>query len=412
MRITSLPWAGVWALVCLACFPFRSVAAPTFGTDTWVTLPASIPPFAHTPNLATDSARNLYFHGPEGIFLLEAGSLRALPLPEAAGFRPGSFLPLSEREYWIRMTRSGPEAETEWLLFRYRSGQWTRYDSTLTCIRGVPLGLDAAGNPILELRTSHIFSSTSQGVFRLVDGQCREIALGLELNTQKLATRYFRDSRGREYFALKNLGDVPACAGFVRLTVGTLERWETFEFDRDPLGTSILRMPICAHDFEESGDTLFLASSPGLAVLVDTAITYVRNFRGVRDRTVSDVLKDSRGYLWLGTEGYPSSAAPLGLVRIQGSDTASMHKENSDLPSLYPHGLWEDRAGNIWVRMFEGGFAVLLREGNPSPLGLAPRIRRLRAWKGAQPDQARDFLGRAAHPSYRSVVRPKVPPSP
>jgi hypothetical protein len=176
------------------------------------------------------------------------------------------------------------------LLFRYRSGQWTRYDSSLSCIRGVPLGLDAAGNPILELRTSHIFTTTSQGVYRLVDGQCRDIPLGLEKNTEKLATRYFRDSRGREYFSLKNQGDVPTCAGFVRLGEDILERWETFEFNRDPLGTSILRMPICANDFEASGDTVFLASSPGLAVLVDTAITYIRNFGGVAARSASDVL--------------------------------------------------------------------------------------------------------------------------
>lgn len=408
MRIAS----PSWALTCLACFPFLADAARTSGAETWVTLPAGIPPFAQAPSITTDSARNLYFHGPEGIFLLEAGSLRALPLPEVAGFHPGSFLPLTDRDYWVRMTRSVPDAGMEWLLFRYRSGQWTRYDSSLSCIRGVLLGLDAAGNPILEMRTSHIFSSTSQGVYRLVDGQCRDIPLGLEKNTEKLATRYFRDARGREYFSLKNLGDVPTCAGFVRLGMDTLERWETYEFDRDPLGTSILRLPICANDFEESGDTVFVASSPGLAVLVDTAITYIRNFGGVESRLTSDVLKDSLGFLWVGTEGYDFSPAPLGLVRIKGSDTTLMHKGNSDLPSLYPRELWEDRAGNIWVRMFEGGYAVLLREGNPSPLGLAPRIRRLRAWKSAQPDHARDFLGRAAHPSHRPVVRLRVPPSP
>jgi hypothetical protein len=78
-----------------------------------VTLPENIPPFAHTPSITSDSARNLYFHGPEGIFLLEAGSLRALPLPEEAGFHPSSFLPLTERDYWVRMTRSVPDAGME-----------------------------------------------------------------------------------------------------------------------------------------------------------------------------------------------------------------------------------------------------------------------------------------------------------
>ncbi|KQS27108.1 hybrid sensor histidine kinase/response regulator [Dyadobacter sp. Leaf189] len=75
---------------------------------------------------------------------------------------------------------------------------------------------------------------------------------------------------------------------------------------------------------------------------------------GLTDNNVNCIFQDSKGFIWIGTNG--------GLNRYDGHEFKSYQNEERDNTSLSNNavtGIAEDKAGNIWVATSGGGLNVL-----------------------------------------------------
>lgn len=348
----------------LACLRVAHLfmACPWALPDRWITLPNYGLPGQRVHLEEWDGEKNLYVAGLDGIFILENGMFRKLPAPEDT-LRMLSIEVRSPEEYWVMKGYS--PAPTPWgvfhVLYHYKAGIWARYDTTNSCLKGNTwklLGTDSIGRAIVDTRNFYGMGGPSLGVFRIDGDDCREIPLDVK-GTETGATQYFRDSRGREYFAMRDMSDVPICHGFVRLSPEVEKFPERF----------------CVLSFEEAGDSLFLATTGGLGILTGSRVTHITQVLGIDFPEAQDVLRDTQGYTWIATEGYDFFPKNLGLVRIKGKDTTVMNQTNSGFPSLFASRLEEDRSGNLWVNLGHGGQAIYLRDGNPLPVGIRSQAR-------------------------------------
>ena len=69
------------------------------------------------------------------------------------------------------------------------------------------------------------------------------------------------------------------------------------------------------------------------------------NRDGLAQMQVMSLLKDSRGYLWVGTK--------VGLSRFDGQRFENFHVKDG-LLGIYAHGMAEDRRGNVWIGFRKG----------------------------------------------------------
>lgn len=322
------------------------------------------------------------------IYVLPAGKVyrdgRFDSLPSLRGY-PEEVVLLDRSEYWVASRDFGPGG-IDWqspkgLITHYHDGQATRYDTANSCLDGNLfrlLGRDRDGKLIVDQRYFSGLGGPTQGVLRFDGETCQPIPLGLVGEAGAIA--YARDSAGREYFSIRDISDVPIGRGLLRLQGGKV----------DTLAPDISPTKLVAR-----GDGLYAAAG-GLWVFTGTGIRKTTKILGKELRGVRDFLFDSRGVLWIGTEGYDFQAENLGLVAVSGPDTVIYNQDNSDFPGYFASALAEDAHGNIWVGTWEHGLAVFARDRAVLATGRAERPGRTAAPGLFQPPSPtlRDLLGR------------------
>lgn len=251
----------------------------------------------------------------------------------------GQALVLNSRDYWVASRDYGPDLITvqipDGVITHYREGTAAVYDTANSCLEGNLfrlLGMDGSGKVLVDQRYFSGWGGPSKGVIRFDGMTCEPIHLGLRGDEGAVA--YVRDSAGREYFSIREISDVPSCRELVRLDRGRLD---TFAEE------------ICINKLVARGGELLAATSSGIWIFSKGVTRKILEIQGRKFSEVYDILFDSRGVLWIGTEGYDFFPENIGLVAISGKDTVIHNKDNSGFPSYFASGLAEDAHGNIWV---------------------------------------------------------------
>jgi ligand-binding sensor domain-containing protein len=323
------------------------------------------------------------------IYLLPSGKVyrdgRFDSIPALKG-TPHDVVLRDRDDFWVAGRDYGPDGvhwqNPDGLITRFKAGMAVRYDTANSCLDGNLfrlLGLDREGRLIVDQRYFHGLFGPTRGVVRFDGRTCEAIDLGLTGDLG--AEAYARDSAGREYFSIREVSDTPRGHGLVRLQGGRLDTLDTV---------------ITPRKLVVRGGEVYGATSAGFAVFSDTETRQITRILGRELPGVHDFLFDSRGVLWIGTEGYSFSTVKVGLVAISGKDTAIYNQDNSGFPGYFASALVEDARGNIWVGTWEKGLAVFARDR--SVLAVARDGRRGHAGKPARyrplPLRLRDLLGR------------------
>jgi signal transduction histidine kinase/ligand-binding sensor domain-containing protein/CheY-like chemotaxis protein/HPt (histidine-containing phosphotransfer) domain-containing protein len=96
---------------------------------------------------------------------------------------------------------------------------------------------------------------------------------------------------------------------------------------------------------------LLLAAPPARAAL-PMIFQHLGSAEGLPQNTVNATLQDSQGFIWIGTED--------GLVRYDGNEVRRYAQERDNPASLPGNFIWsiaEDRAGDLWIAVKNGGLA-------------------------------------------------------
>jgi hypothetical protein len=304
--------------------------------------------------LPSDSEGSIYF--PPGKVRYADGRWDSLPsLNGSAGYLSIA----NSRDYWV----SGEKADTglfrpenaQGMLTHYRDGKSVVYDTANSCLDGNRfrlLGFDAGGRLLVDQRYYRGLGGPSTGVIRFNGKDCEPIGLGLQGEMGAIA--YARDSAGTEYFSTRAISDAPAC--------GDLLRWKDGSLD-------VLLSGVCINKLLARGSDVWAASDIGVWVFSGGEAKRISEIQGRHFPPVTDLLFDSRGVLWIATEGYASYPENIGVAAISGADTVIYNKENSDFPDLFATGLAEDAQGNVWVATMYHGVAVFARDKSVLSLG-------------------------------------------
>lgn len=86
--------------------------------------------------------------------------------------------------------------------------------------------------------------------------------------------------------------------------------------------------------------------------------------RGLGGDSVKRILEDSRGDLWIGTNG----ARPLAR-RLRATGELRTYGEEEGFPRSIPSALAEDRAGRVWIGLAQGGLVRALKNGRLERFG-------------------------------------------
>lgn len=325
-------------------------------------------------SLTSDSEGTLYFW-PGKVRYADGRWDSTPPLPGGLGI-------VNRRDYWIpgaqRDTGAFRPEKAKGLLTHFRDGEAVVYDTSNSCLDGNDfrvLGFDARGRLLVDQRYYLGLGGPSTGVIRFDGKDCEPIGLGLEGDWGAIA--YARDSAGTEYFSTRAISDAPAC--------GDLLRWKDGRADA-------LARGICINKLVARGTEVWAASDIGVWVFSGGEAKRISEIRGRHSPPVTDLLFDSRGVLWITTEGYGSYPENIGVAAISGADTVIYNRENSDFPDLFATGLAEDAHGNIWVGTMYSGPVVFARDKSSVSLARAPGGRPSRRLPA--PGTRYDLLGR------------------
>lgn len=345
-------------------------------------------PNSVSSQIASDSGHTVYVLGP-GLARYPDGRWETVPGLEYGG------LILNSRDFWTARQEPGPGApapgNVRGVVNHYLNGVKTSYDTANSCLDGnlfKLLGVDAMGRVLVDQRYFFGLGGPSTGVVRFDGKTCEPVALGL--HGEMGAISYARDTLGREWFSTASVSDAPYCGGIVRLDHGTL----------DTLATRV-----CAGKFVARGTELWAATNAGIWIFSDAGVRKIASLKGITFPGITDILFDSQGVLWIGTEGYDFFENNLGLIAISGQDTVIYNQGNSPFPDYYVSGLAEDPQGNIWVGTWAKGVAVFARD--KTVLALRPAARLRTGPISAKAALSIDLLGRRRSPERMPFRGPR-----
>lgn len=110
--------------------------------------------------------------------------------------------------------------------------------------------------------------------------------------------------------------------------------------------------------FDIEGDGhggLWVATGGGLAQLAEGGLRLLTEREGLPSNSVSSVLRDARGRVWVGTFGG-------GLARVEGTGVTVLDRPRG-LPDPYVTALYADYEGGIWIASMWRGVSRFLGEG-------------------------------------------------
>jgi len=240
-----------------------------------------------------------------------------------------------------------------WGLVRVNADETTqRFDTANSCLPGseaVPLGLDASGRLIVFSGRWYGLGGQALDVVRFDGTACESISIGRFAMTEYVLSTYSRDSAGVEWFVATCMSDVPTCGqlgGVYALRGDTLQRVLEQEY--------WLGAPALVSDREAT----YAACGAAIAVIGPDSTRMIDSVLGRGLRRVSCMLHDSRGALWVGTEGYTYDTVHIGLVRMTARDTVITNHTNSGFRGYFPMDMVEDGGGRIWIGTYLHGLWV------------------------------------------------------
>jgi hypothetical protein len=341
----------------------------------WVDI---FPESEHVEAVVTDAQGTLY--------LLSTGKLRYADgrwdsIPSLRAWSRDVMI-INSRDYWVAGRVFDPlesaPLSAKGSLTHFRDGKAAVYDTSNSCLDGNmfrPLGIDGSGRLIVDQRYFFGLGGPSKGVIRFDGKDCE--AIPLELQMEAGAKAYARDSAGREFFSIGDVSDVPVCRGFLRLDAGRLDT---------------LASQGCGEKLVVRGTDVYAATGGGLWIFSGDTIRKIPEIRGRAIPNIYGILFDSRGVLWIATEGYDFFPENIGLVAISGKDTAIYNQDNSRFRGYFARSLSEDPQGNIWVVTWDQGVIAFARDKSALALGHSAAAGRYRIFPAGVPGY--DLLGR------------------
>jgi ligand-binding sensor domain-containing protein len=243
--------------------------------------------------------------------------------------------------YWHGLRRAEP------------SGTVSVFDSTNSCLPAGasvnPLGIDRNGRLLAFTYFWYGLGGDATGLLRFGTDHCDSVDIGPLKGTSYQMRSYCRDSSGVEWFSVVCAMDVPTCGdmgGIYALQDGVLHRHVPVEYWASPA-------PLVS----DSAATYFSMGS-SLGVIQPDTVRTIDSVQGQRPRSITALFVDSRGALWVGTEGYVYDQRFVGIVHISGQDTTVMNHLNSGFAGYFPQAFAEDGKGRIWVATYLHGLWV------------------------------------------------------
>lgn len=241
------------------------------------------------------------------------------PLSQVRGLESNTVTALHkdhEGGLWVGTRNAGVHRIRDRSVFSYRAPEELRRDITTAVIE--------------DLDGSILYGSRGGGLFRLVEDEVR-----LDSHLDKGITSLLRDSRNRLWLGTSN---------------GQLWRRDSLHasWQRLPLNLSSVDKRIFAIT-EISDDEIWLAVQDGVVRYESDGESLITEEEGLIGTYVRDILQDSQGQIWIGTQ-------ESGLSRLSDGSFSDFTQAQG-LASNDAWHLYEDADSIVWVGSFGSGLS-------------------------------------------------------